>query len=109
MPIDGEVIDGNTYVDESMITGESLPVHKNVGDEVIGGTINGKGSVTVKVTRIGKDTVLAKVIRLVEEAQFTKALVQRLADKVAGVFVPIVILISIAAFLYGIFWDLTRS
>ncbi len=98
VPIDGEVIDGNTYVDESMITGESLPVHKNVGDEVIGGTINGKGSVTVKVTRIGKDTVLAKVIRLVEEAQFTKAPVQRLADKVAGVFVPIVILISIAAF-----------
>lgn len=98
VPIDGEVIDGNTYVDESMITGESLPVHKNVGDEVIGGTINGKGSVTVKVTRIGKDTILAKVIRLVEEAQFTKAPVQRLADKVAGVFVPIVILISIAAF-----------
>jgi len=98
VPIDGEVIDGNTYVDESMITGESLPVHKNVGDEVIGGTINGKGSATVKVTRIGKDTVLAKVIRLVEEAQFTKAPVQRLADKVAGVFVPIVILISIAAF-----------
>lgn len=96
--VDGEVADGNTYVDESMITGESLPVHKNVGDEVIGGTINGKGSITVRVTRIGKDTVLAKVIRLVEEAQFTKAPVQRLADKVAGVFVPIVILISIAAF-----------
>ena len=96
--VDGEVADGNTYVDESMITGESLPVHKNVGDEVIGGTINGKGSITVEVTRIGKDTVLAKVIRLVEEAQFTKAPVQRLADKVAGVFVPIVILISIAAF-----------
>lgn len=98
VPIDGEVIDGNTYVDESMITGESLPVHKNVGDEVIGGTINGKGSVTVRVTKIGKDTVLAKVIRLVEEAQFTKAPVQRLADKVAGIFVPVVILISIAAF-----------
>lgn len=98
VPIDGEVIEGNTYVDESMITGESLPVHKNVGDEVIGGTINGKGSVTVRVTKIGKDTVLAKVIRLVEEAQFTKAPVQRLADKVAGIFVPVVILISIAAF-----------
>lgn len=96
--VDGEIVDGSTYLDESMITGESLPVHKNVGDEVIGGTINGKGSVTVKVTRTGKDTVLAKVIRLVEEAQFTKAPVQRLADKVAGVFVPIVILISIAAF-----------
>jgi len=104
VPIDGEVIDGNTYVDESMITGESLPVHKNVGDEVIGGTINGKGSVTVRVTRIGKDTVLAKVIKLVEEAQFTKAPVQRLADKVAGVFVPIVILISIAAFIVWYFF-----
>jgi Cu+-exporting ATPase len=101
--VDGEVVDGNTYVDESMITGESLPVHKNMSDEVIGGTINGKGSVTVRVTRIGKDTVLAKVIRLVEEAQFTKAPVQRLADKVAGVFVPIVILISIGAFFVWFF------
>ncbi len=98
VPIDGEVVDGKTYVDESMITGESMPVSKTVGDEVIGGTINGKGSITVKTIRIGKDTVLAKVIRLVEEAQFTKAPVQRLADRVAGVFVPIVILISIAAF-----------
>ena len=97
VPIDGEVMEGNTYVDESMITGESVPVHKNVGEELIGGTINGKGSVLVKVTRIGKDTTLAKVIRLVEEAQFTKAPVQRLADKVAAVFVPIVILISVAA------------
>jgi len=104
VPIDGEVVDGNTYVDESMITGESLPVHKNAGDEVIGGTINGKGSVTVRVMKIGKDTVLAKVIRLVEEAQFTKAPVQRLADKVAGVFVPIVILISIAAFVVWYFF-----
>jgi heavy metal translocating P-type ATPase len=96
--VDGEVAEGDTYVDESMITGESMPVHKKTGDEVIGGTINGKGSITVKTTRIGKDTVLYKVIRLVEEAQFTKAPVQRLADKVAGIFVPIVILISIAAF-----------
>ena len=98
IPVDGEVVEGGTYIDEAMITGESLPVHKGVGHEVIGGTINGKGSITVKVTRIGKDTVLAMVIRLVEEAQFTKAPVQRLADKVAGVFVPIVILISILAF-----------
>lgn len=95
--VDGEVVEGGTYVDESMITGESLPVHKSTGDEVIGGTVNGKGAITVKVTRVGKDTVLAKVIRLVEEAQFTKAPVQRLADKVAGVFVPVVILISIGA------------
>jgi Cu+-exporting ATPase len=96
--VDGEVTEGSTYVDESMITGESIPVHKGVSHEVIGGTVNGKGSVVVKVTRIGKDTVLSKVIRLVEEAQFTKAPVQRLADQVAGVFVPVVILISIGAF-----------
>jgi Cu+-exporting ATPase len=98
VPVDGEVAEGSTYVDESMITGESIPVFKGIGHEVIGGTINGKGSVVVKVTRIGKDTVLSKVIRLVEEAQFTKAPVQRLADQVSGIFVPIVILISIAAF-----------
>lgn len=103
VPIDGTVIEGNTYVDESMITGESMPVHKGPRDEVIGGTINGKGSVTIRTTRIGSDTVLAKVIRLVEEAQFTKAPVQRLADRVAGVFVPIVIAIGICAFLVWFF------
>jgi Cu+-exporting ATPase len=96
--VDGEVLEGSTYIDESMITGESMPVAKKAGDEVIGGTINGKGSIVVRVTRVGKDTVLSKVIRLVEEAQFTKAPVQRLADRVAGVFVPIVIVISIGAF-----------
>ena len=104
VPIDGEVIEGNTYVDESMITGESIPIHKNIGDEVIGGTINGKGSIIVRTTRIGKDTTLSKVIRLVEEAQFTKAPVQRLADKVAGIFVPIVMLISFAAFFVWYFF-----
>ncbi|MBA4389684.1 MAG: copper-translocating P-type ATPase [Syntrophus sp. (in: bacteria)] len=104
VPIDGEVSQGDTYVDESMITGESMPVHKGIGHEVIGGTINGKGSITIQTTRIGQDTVLAKVIRLVEEAQFTKAPVQRLADKVAGVFVPIVILISICAFFVWFFF-----
>ncbi len=103
VPVDGTVIQGNTYVDESMITGESMPIHKEPRDEVIGGTINGKGSVTVKTSRIGSDTVLAKVIRLVEEAQFTKAPVQRLADRVAGVFVPTVIAIGILAFLVWFF------
>jgi P-type Cu+ transporter len=98
VPVDGTVVDGGSYVEESMITGESLPVHKGQGAEVIGGTLNGKGSITVQVARVGKETVLAKVIRLVEEAQFTKAPVQRLADRVAGVFVPIVILISMVAF-----------
>lgn len=103
IPVDGEVTEGETHVDESMITGESMPVFKGSGHEVIGGTINGKGSLVVKATRVGKDTVLARVIRLVEEAQFTKAPVQRLADRVAGVFVPIVILISIAAFFVWFF------
>jgi len=98
VPVDGKVIEGTTYVDESMITGEGVPVHKGIGSEVIGGTINGKGSVLVEVSRIGKDTVLSKVIRLVEDAQFTKAPVQRLADRVSGIFVPIVILISFGAF-----------
>ncbi len=104
VPIDGTVVEGNTYVDESMITGESMPVHKAPKSEVIGGTINGKGSVTIRTTRIGADTVLAKVIRLVEEAQFTKAPVQRLADRVAGVFVPIVIGIGICAFIVWFFF-----
>ena len=104
VPIDGTVVEGSTYVDESMITGESMPVHKGQADEVIGGTINGKGSVTVRATRIGSDTVLAKVIRLVEEAQFTKAPVQRLADRVAGVFVPAVIGIGVCAFLVWFFF-----
>ncbi|MHB8110979.1 MAG: heavy metal translocating P-type ATPase [Syntrophorhabdaceae bacterium] len=104
VPIDGTVSEGSTYVDESMITGESMPIHKKPGDEVIGGTINGKGAVTITTTRVGSDTVLAKVIRLVEEAQFTKAPVQRLADKVAGVFVPVVILIAICAFFVWFFF-----
>jgi len=104
VPVDGEVMDGVTHVDESMITGESMPVSKTIGDEVIGGTVNGNGSILVRVTRIGKDTVLAKVIRLVEEAQFTKAPVQRLADRVAGVFVPMVILISVGAFAVWYVW-----
>ena len=73
VPVDGQIMDGASYVDESMITGESMPVSKEPGDEVIGGTINGKGSMVIKAIRVGKDTVLSKVIRLVEEAQFTKA------------------------------------
>jgi Cu+-exporting ATPase len=104
VPIDGTVVEGGTYIDESMITGESMPVHKGPENEVIGGTINGKGSVTIRTTRIGADTVLAKVIRLVEEAQFTKAPVQRLADRVAGIFVPIVIAIGVCAFFVWFFF-----
>lgn len=101
IPADGIVLEGSTYIDESMITGEGIPAFKTVNDEVMAGTINSRGSILIKAIRVGKDTVLSRVIRLVEEAQFTKAPVQRLVDKVAGIFVPTVILIAI---LTCIFW-----
>ncbi|HOV89465.1 MAG TPA: heavy metal translocating P-type ATPase [Syntrophorhabdaceae bacterium] len=106
IPADGLVVEGSTYIDESMITGEGIPVAKNKGDEVIAGTINGKGAITIKAIRVGRDTLLSKVIRLVEEAQFTKAPVQRLADKVSGIFVPVVILIAI---LTSVIWIIFGS
>ncbi len=97
--VDGVVVEGRSAVDESMITGESLPVAKETGDEVIGATINKTGSFKFRATKVGKDTVLAQIIRLVEEAQGSKAPVQRLADKVASVFVPSVISIALLTFL----------
>ncbi len=101
IPVDGIVIEGHSSVDESMITGESIPVEKKKGDEVIGGTINKHGSFKFKATKVGKDTLLSQIIKLVEEAQGSKAPIQRLADKVSSYFVPIVIVI---AFLSFIFW-----
>ena len=98
IPVDGTVTEGASAVDESMLTGEPLPVKKQPGDEVIGGTVNQSGSVTFKATRVGKDTALAQIVRMVEEAQATKAPIQSLADRVAGVFVPIVLAVAIAAF-----------
>src|SRR2546425_12265501 len=92
------VTEGASAVDESMRTGEPLPVAKKIGDEVIGATVNRSGSVTFRATRVGKDTALAQIVQLVEDAQATKAPIQRLADQVAGVFVPIVLAIAIAAF-----------
>ncbi len=91
IPVDGIVIDGFSSVDESMLTGESVPVEKSTGDTVFGGTVNKEGSLKLRATKIGKDTALSQIIRLVEEAQGSKAPIQRLADRVASVFVPVVI------------------
>jgi Cu+-exporting ATPase len=98
IPVDGLVAAGRSSVDESMITGESMPVGKKPGDEVIGGTLNGTGSFTYAATRVGADTVLAQIVRLVQEAQGSRAPIQRLADAVTGVFVPVVL--GIAAFTF---------
>jgi Cu+-exporting ATPase len=99
IPVDGVVIEGSSSVDESMLTGESMPLQKRTGDEVVGATLNKLGLLMVEATRVGQDTVLAQIIRLVEEAQGSKAPIQRLADKVSSVFVPAVIAIAIATFL----------
>lgn len=95
-PLDGELIQGQTQVDESMLTGEPLPVRKDVGDALTGGAINGEGRVVMRVTAVGHDTVLSHIIRLVEDAQTAKAPLQRLVDKVAEIFVPVVLLIAVA-------------
>jgi Cu+-exporting ATPase len=103
VPVDGIIRDGYSSLDESMITGESLPVEKTVGDEVIGATINKTGSFRFEATKVGRDTTLARIIRLVEEAQGSKAPVQRLADVIAGYFVPIVIGIAVITFIIWYF------
>ena len=98
IPVDGEIISGTSTIDEAMVTGESIPVKKQPGDEVIGATINKTGSFKFKATRVGKDTVLAQIVKLVQRAQGSKAPIQRLADRVTGWFVPMVIAIAIATF-----------
>ncbi|MFN2571652.1 MAG: heavy metal translocating P-type ATPase [Gemmatimonadales bacterium] len=98
VPVDGLVTEGASAVNESMLTGEPMPVAKKPGDEVIGGTLNTTGSITFRATRVGKETALGQIVQLVEDAQATKAPIQKLADRVAGVFVPIVIALAIAAF-----------
>ncbi|HSL25675.1 MAG TPA: heavy metal translocating P-type ATPase [Acidimicrobiia bacterium] len=98
IPVDGEVVEGRSSVDESMLTGESVPVDHEPGDKVFGATINQQGRLVVRATRVGGDTALAQIVRMVEEAQASKAPVQRLADRVARVFVPIVMLIALATF-----------
>ena len=98
IPVDGVVISGRSAVDESMISGESMPAKKEPGDEVIGATINRTGSFRFKATKVGKDTALAQIIKLVQDAQGSKAPIQRLADTIAGYFVPIVISIAVVTF-----------
>lgn len=98
IPVDGEVIDGESYVDESMITGESIPSLKEKGDKVVGGTINKNGVIRFKATKIGRDTMLSQIIKLVEEAQSSKPPIQRLADKAVNYFIPIVLAIAILSF-----------
>ena len=99
IPVDGEAIAGNSTVDESMVTGESIPVEKTVGDRVIGATMNKTGSLQIKASHIGKDSVLSQIVQLVKDAQGSKAPIQRLADQVTGWFVPVVIAIAIATFI----------
>jgi len=99
IPVDGDVVDGKSSVDESMVTGESLPVSKTVGAKVIGGAINGSGVLIVRATSVGRDTLLARIVQMVAEAQRSRAPIQRLADQVAGWFVPLVIAIAGLAFI----------
>ncbi|HEX6709188.1 MAG TPA: copper-translocating P-type ATPase, partial [Rubrobacter sp.] len=98
VPVDGRVVAGESAVDESMITGEPIPVTKRVGDEVIGATMNTSGSFRFEATRVGKETALSQIMRMVEEAQGSKAPIQRLADRISGVFVPAVIVVAVLTF-----------
>ncbi len=97
IPVDGKVVSGESSVDESMLTGEPLPVYRGTGDRIAGGTVNTTGSFTVEVTRIGEDTLLNQIVRLVQQAQSSKAPIQQLADRIAAVFVPIVLVIALAS------------
>lgn len=109
IPMDGVVWDGTGTVDESMVTGESMPVTKQAGDEVIGGTINQSGGMLITVTRTGADTVLHQIVELVRSAQSSKAPIARLADRVAGIFVPVVIAIAVVTFLVWLSLDFTSA
>ena len=111
IPVDGEIVEGSSTIDEAMVTGESVAVKKQPGDEVIGATINKTGSFKFRATRVGKDTFLAQIVKLVQQAQGSKAPIQRLADHVTGWFVPVVIAIAIATFIiwYNIMGNVTMA
>ncbi len=98
LPVDGEVVEGRSAVDESMISGEPVPVTKGSGDKVIGATVNGTGMLLVRATRVGKDTMLSQIVRMVAEAQRSRAPIQKLADKVSAIFVPAVVLVAVVTF-----------
>ncbi|MDB6053544.1 MAG: heavy metal translocating P-type ATPase, partial [Verrucomicrobiales bacterium] len=104
IPVDGEVVSGHSFVDESMMTGEPVPVEKKAGDKAVGGTINQNGSLTLQATQVGEETVLAQIVRMVEEAQGSKLAIQALADKVVRYFVPAVLLLAVLTFLVWFFF-----
>ena len=111
VPVDGRIIEGSSSIDEAMITGESLPVEKKTGDLVIGATINKYGTFKFETTKVGKDTVLSQIVKMVEDAQGSKAPIQKIADQVSGMFVPIVVGIAVLTFVIWYFYsgDLTRA
>lgn len=104
VPVDGDIVEGQSALDESMLTGESIPVDKKIGDTVIGATINKNGFLKVKATKVGRDTALSQIIKVVEEAQGSKAPIQRLADQISGIFVPIVVGIALVTFVVWYIW-----
>ena len=104
VPVDGEVLEGRSAVDESMVTGESMPVEKQPGAKVIGGTVNGTGSLVMRADKVGADTMLSRIVHMVAEAQRSRAPIQRLADVVSGWFVPAVVVVAVLAFIAWAVW-----
>jgi len=104
VPVDGSVVEGRSSIDESLVTGESMPVTKGEGDHVIGGTINSSGALVMAAEKIGRDTLLARIVQMVADAQRSRAPIQRLADQVSGWFVPLVILAAVVAFAAWATW-----
>ena len=104
VPVDGVVLEGRSSVDESMVTGEPIPVEKNAGDKVIGATVNGTGSLVVRAQRVGRDSLLSQIVHMVAEAQRSRAPIQRLADTVSGWFVPVVVLVAVVTFIAWTLW-----